>query len=108
MTVMATLPIRSGEDITHTYAEPLDTLLRRRSLLSVGKFFLCSCPRCAHPNELDTFSSALVCPECRRGFVLTTDVCVLEAKWRCNQNGCACELGAEQVEEVVKGTTRIK
>jgi hypothetical protein len=40
MTVKALRTIKEGEDISHSYTEPLDTLLARQTVLTMGKFFL--------------------------------------------------------------------
>ena len=42
MTVKALRPIKSGEDITHSYTEPLDSIITRQSSVSLGKFFIVS------------------------------------------------------------------
>ena len=39
MTVKALRNIAKGEDITHSYTEPLDTVLARQTMLTMGKFF---------------------------------------------------------------------
>ena len=39
MTVTALRNIKAGEDITHSYTEPLNTVLARQTLLQMGKFF---------------------------------------------------------------------
>ena len=42
MTVKALRDIPKGQDITHSYTEPLDTVLTRQTMLSMGKFFTVS------------------------------------------------------------------
>lgn len=42
MTVKAVRNIKEGDDITHSYSEPLNTVLARQSILAMGKFFLVS------------------------------------------------------------------
>ena len=39
MTVKALRNIKAGEDITHSYSEPLNTVLARQTILQMGKFF---------------------------------------------------------------------
>ena len=39
MNVNALRNIKAGEDITHSYTEPLNTVLARQTLLQMGKFF---------------------------------------------------------------------
>ncbi len=31
--------VQAGDDITHSYTEPLDNVITRRSILKLGKFF---------------------------------------------------------------------
>ena len=42
MTVKALRDIPKGSDITHSYTEPLDTVLSRQTTLAMGKFFTVS------------------------------------------------------------------
>ena len=42
MTVKALRNINKGDDITHSYTEPLDNVLTRQTMLSMGKFFTVS------------------------------------------------------------------
>jgi hypothetical protein len=55
MTMRAVMKIPKGTDITHSYTEPLDPVLIRKTLLQVGKFFHCNCIRsvihCAHSSK---------------------------------------------------------
>lgn len=39
MTMQAITKISKGEEITHAYTEPLDPVMTRKSILSLGKFF---------------------------------------------------------------------
>ena len=42
MTVKAIKNIKKGDDITHSYAESLDPILTRQTILTLGKFFAVS------------------------------------------------------------------
>ena len=42
MTVKAIQNIKKGDDITHSYAESLDPILTRQTILTLGKFFAVS------------------------------------------------------------------
>ena len=42
MTVKAIKNIKKGDDITHNYAESLDPILTRQTILTLGKFFAVS------------------------------------------------------------------
>lgn len=57
--------------------------LKRREHLQEGKFFWCQCERCTDPTELGTYTSAIQCPKCRGGLILSTDPLNQEADWRC-------------------------
>ncbi|XP_023325963.1 histone-lysine N-methyltransferase ASHR1 [Eurytemora carolleeae] len=94
MTVRASRNIEEGEDITHTYVDPLDPVLIRQELLNLGKFFHCQCPRCSDPTELKTYSSAMVCPKCKKGYLLPSDVTSTSADWKCNN----CEVKMDPVK----------
>ncbi len=100
MTVKALRNIKSGEDITHSYAEPLNTVLARQTLLSMGKFFLCQCKRCSDPTELGTYASSVKCPGCKKGNVISTNTKELEAAWACE--ACKESLSAEKISLVTK------
>lgn len=57
--------------------------LKRREHLQEGKFFWCQCDRCTDPTELGTYSSAIQCPKCRGGHILSTDPLDQNAGWKC-------------------------
>ena len=105
MTMRSVVKIPKGSDILHSYTEPLDTLLTRKSLLQVGKFFSCQCPRCSDPTELGTFSSALRCSNCKEGNVVSSDVNNVEAEWKCRS--CDFKMDCEKVQRVCRGTSII-
>ena len=108
MTMRSVVKIPKGSDILHAYTEPLDTILTRKSLLQVGKFFTCQCPRCSDPTELGTFSSALLCSQCGGGkdnVLLSTDVADVEAEWGCQK--CSLRMKCEQVQRVCRGEFKV-
>ena len=43
LVIRAGCDIKQGEEITHTYVDPLDPFLKRQELLKLGKFFCCIC-----------------------------------------------------------------
>lgn len=106
MTMRAVRRIRKGEDITHSYTEPLDTVLRRQSLLQMGKFFTCNCQRCRDPTELGTFASAVLCQKCKEGFLISSDVSKLDADWLCNK--CTAKMNCGRVQELAQGEVLVK
>ncbi|EFA08507.1 SET domain-containing protein SmydA-8 [Tribolium castaneum] len=89
LTVRASTRIEPGEMITLSYAYTLQSTLKRREHLLENKFFECQCRRCSDPTELGTFTSALICPKCKDGFVLSSNPLDPEADWTCsNYNKC--------------------
>jgi len=116
MTMKAITKIAKGDEIIHAYTEPLDPVMTRKSILSLGKFFQCQCARCTDPSELKTFTSALACPKCPKnksnaqrtnsskkkfeensnsGYLLSSDVNNLEADWKCST--CKFAVTSEKV-----------
>ncbi len=89
MTMRAVTKIAKGADIHHAYTEPLDPILVRRSLLQVGKFFRCDCPRCNDPAELGTMTSAVKCADCADGYIVPDKDAIedIEADWKCLECG---------------------
>lgn len=61
----------------------LKSTLKRREHLLENKFFECCCRRCADPTELGTYTSALICPKCKIGLVLSTKPLDADAPWSC-------------------------
>lgn len=57
--------------------------MKRREHLLENKFFECRCSRCSDPTELGTYTSALLCPKCKSGLVLSTQPLNAEAHWSC-------------------------
>ncbi|XP_044252452.1 SET domain-containing protein SmydA-8-like [Tribolium madens] len=88
LTVRASTRIEPGEMITLSYAYTLQSTLKRREHLLENKFFECQCRRCSDPTELGTFTSALICPKCKDGFVLSSNPLDSEADWTCVNKKC--------------------
>lgn len=58
--------------------------------LREGKYFDCSCRRCADPTEIGTHMSSLRCVRCHEGFVSPTDPTAAKSKggnWACGSCG---------------------
>ncbi|KAK5641885.1 hypothetical protein RI129_010432 [Pyrocoelia pectoralis] len=94
LTVRASTEISVGQPITLSYAHTLHGTMRRREHLIDNKFFECSCAKCADPTELGTYMSALRCPKCQNGWVISNDPLNHEASWSCNNGtkdpSCRC------------------
>lgn len=62
--------------------------LKRREHLQEGKFFWCTCKRCADPTEFGTYSSAVQCPKCNgAGLIISTNSLQQDAPWKCDKCG---------------------
>lgn len=77
--------IKKGEPITLSYSYTLQGTYKRRDFMYAGKLFWCLCKRCSDPTELKTDCSALVCPECAKGSVRSTNPLDQEANWKCDR-----------------------
>ncbi|KAK7073041.1 hypothetical protein SK128_003472 [Halocaridina rubra] len=103
MVVMASRPIKKGEQITATYTHILSATTERRKHLKFGKFFDCVCDRCKDPTELGTYFGALRCsqPGCGGNVLCTDPVCITnDAPWKCDR--CRHQIPAETVERLNK------
>ncbi|XP_040573772.1 SET domain-containing protein SmydA-8 isoform X1 [Lepeophtheirus salmonis] len=98
MTMKAVVDIKEGDEITHSYTEPLDPIMRRQSLLKIGKFFQCNCIRCRDPTEMSTYSSALICSKCKKGNVISKNCKNINSDWECDS--CDLTLSPDSVEQV--------
>ncbi|XP_055372635.1 SET domain-containing protein SmydA-8 isoform X2 [Condylostylus longicornis] len=85
LTIRVTQSLSRGDPITLSYAYTFQGTLRRREHLQEGKFFWCCCDRCKDPTELGTYASALKCPKCKNGTVLTENPLEQHADWNCNK-----------------------
>ena len=74
--------IKQGEEITHSYIDPMDSFLKRQDFLKLGKLFDCTCSRCSDPTELGSYASALKCPACKNP-VVTLDCSTTKSDWSC-------------------------
>ncbi|KAK9727535.1 SET domain [Popillia japonica] len=84
LTVRASTDIHTNQPITLSYAYTLQGTLRRREHLLENKFFECRCKRCSDPAELGTYTSALICPKCNIGLVLSLNPLDNDSSWSCN------------------------
>lgn len=83
MHIRVTKALKKDDPITLSYAYTFQGTLKRREHLQEGKFFWCQCTRCSDPTELGTYSSAMRCPKCRDGLILSTDPLNQKAPWKC-------------------------
>lgn len=65
--LFATVDIKQGATLTATYTQPLWNTMTRRAHLRSAKCFDCTCQRCADPQEMGTFLSAIKCTNCTTG-----------------------------------------
>ncbi|XP_012268041.2 SET domain-containing protein SmydA-8-like [Athalia rosae] len=90
LTIYASAFIAKGATIYFNYTASFLGTVERRESLRKGKYFECSCELCSDPYELGSHLSSLVCPRCRKGYVVNQNpLCVdpygQEAKWQCGQ-----------------------
>ena len=85
--IYATVDIKKGEKLTHSYVRNLlhtGTVERRKNLRQ--RQIVCFCPRCCDPTELGTNISAIMCQKCE-GCYLPENPLDEEGQWDCRQ-GC--------------------
>ncbi|KAK3879935.1 hypothetical protein Pcinc_015529 [Petrolisthes cinctipes] len=103
MVVIASRPIKKGEQMTATYTHLLSATTERRKHLRYGKFFDCVCDRCSDPTEMGTHFGSLKCsqPGCG-GNIMCTDPLVPtnDAPWACDK--CRYQISALTVERLNK------
>jgi len=96
--LIATVPIKAGEEITTSYKSPTQGNIARQLAFKSLWNFQCSCIRCTDPTELGTFSSSLRCPDCTGccSALVQTQPDV-EAEWECEK--CAKRFSFTFVQE---------
>lgn len=65
-----TVNVKEGEQLYMTYTYILSGTRSRQQLLNKGKYFGCSCERCADPTELGTHFSSILCRKCKGGIIV--------------------------------------
>jgi hypothetical protein len=73
--------------------------LRRLIPMEISGMFICKCARCVDPTELGTFLSALKCPQCPQGFLLSLNPTNSFADWRCDS--CFQIVNEIEVSEII-------
>ncbi|XP_050677189.1 SET domain-containing protein SmydA-8 [Leptidea sinapis] len=87
MILIATVPIKKGEELTVTYTQSLWSTLDRRKHLKSIKYFDCCCNRCADATEFETYLGSIYCSICSNGdsktMMLSTNPLSETAPWKC-------------------------
>ena len=96
LTIRMTDDVKKGEMITVTYSYTLQGTIKRREHLHESKFFWCRCKRCKDPTEFGTYCSALRCPKCPGGMILSIDPLEQESDWKCVK--CSYTVTAKSVQ----------
>jgi len=99
LSIRLTQELQEGEMISLSYSYTLMGTLKRREHLSDSKFFMCNCKRCFDPTELSTYASALVCPKCVGGYILSTNPLDQNADWQCRK--CGNKISGKHVHALV-------
>ncbi|CAL4102527.1 unnamed protein product, partial [Meganyctiphanes norvegica] len=82
MYIRAATPIKKGEPIALNYRHMLWGTRNRRRYLLLTKLFMCQCPRCMDPTELNSHVSSIRCQKCKKGlYVPYPDH---SKPWECN------------------------
>jgi SET domain len=79
--LFATVDIAKGAALTATYTQPLWNTMARRAHMRAAKCFDCACQRCADPQEMGTFLSAIKCTNCATGICQNQIAKCLIRKW---------------------------
>ena len=84
--VRASTEIKAGQQVNISYTPPFFSVIARNNILHRGKQFLCSCPRCQDPSELDTSLSSVVCEAegCEGGRGLYQHTGTFSQDWECS------------------------
>lgn len=75
--------IAKDQIICLTYTQPLKCTLDRRDHLKVSKCFDCQCERCSDASELGTYCGAIICVQCKNGYMRSADPLDRKAPWEC-------------------------
>lgn len=116
MSVYASRSIKSGEELTTSYTNPLWNTQSRRTHLQMTKQFLCQCRRCQDRTEFGSHLAAVKClrKECE-GVLLPTDAKVVAGQWSCEVCADIMEFGricsvhqvlANVVQQTLSGSVR--
>lgn len=95
--VRAQSQILKGEEITIQYLSFMYGHLKRKFTIRDFWNFDCNCARCQDPSELGSLMSAMKCPDCESGDLLTTNPMDLQASWLCSK--CGHKQSAESVQD---------
>jgi len=99
VTVRALRHIKEGENLNITYTNPLlGNQTRRKAFFSHWQFN-CGCQRCSSATEMDTYLSAVRCPD-KDGYLLPTEPLERGSAWKCDR--CGKLEASERVEKTMK------
>jgi len=96
MRVVASRPIKEGEQIFNSYTDVLDPVQVRRKHLKETKNMLCMCERCKDPRDMGAFGSAILCLKCKGPVIPCIDV---EDSWKCDK--CDFQMSTNAVDKLV-------
>jgi len=96
MRVVASRPIKTGQQIFNSYIDILDPVQVRRKHLQETKNMLCRCERCEDPADLGTYGSAVLCKKCK-GPVLPLAETIED--WQCQK--CKERISTEEVDRLI-------
>ncbi|XP_020707730.2 SET domain-containing protein SmydA-8-like [Athalia rosae] len=104
--VLATVPIKKGDEITMTYTDLFWDTKLRRGHLAATKHFFCNCSRCADPLENGSLLGALRCASDRcTGNLLAIQPLNDETPWKCTE--CGLIMKNRQINSIRSGLSSI-
>ncbi|XP_044750799.1 SET domain-containing protein SmydA-8-like [Coccinella septempunctata] len=98
MMVRASVPIRKGQELFHSYVRLIWSTPTRQFNLAKTKHFTCKCPRCLDPTEFGTYMSGILCKKCR-GNVLPQNPLTIKSNWVCED--CGTEVAKQEVANLI-------
>lgn len=93
MRVVASRPIKKGDQIFNSYIDILDPVMVRKKHLLETKNMNCCCERCLDPSDLGSFGSSLLCPRCKIGPLVPPKPDQDQSLWLCHQCGATTNSG---------------
>ncbi|KAJ8973701.1 hypothetical protein NQ317_000753 [Molorchus minor] len=98
MVVRASVFIKEGTEIFHSYSRIIWGTMTRIYHLLRTKHFICKCERCSDPTEFGTYMTAIYCKECK-GKVIPINPLKSESNWKCEE--CKTIVTGTQVGELM-------
>ncbi|XP_055617476.1 SET domain-containing protein SmydA-8 [Toxorhynchites rutilus septentrionalis] len=96
LVLVATVDIPKDEVISISYTQPLQATIQRRYAIKQAKCFECCCDRCKDPTEFQTYTGAIICPNCAKAKVVAVDPLSFRSNWQCEDKKCSYRETAQE------------